>query len=76
MNDEFWNYLQQLVATSQIVFDRPRGSTHHRFPNDEYPVDYGFLSGTTSIDSGGVDIWVGTKVVKKSSLEFCVRWIC
>ena len=65
MNDEFWNYLQQLVETSQIVSDRPKGSTHHRFQNDQYPVDYGFLSGTTSKDSGGVDIWVGTRVKKK-----------
>jgi len=65
MNQEFWEYLQQLVDSSQIVFDRPKGSTHHRFLNNPYPVNYGFLSGTTSSDSGGVDIWVGALGEKK-----------
>lgn len=60
MNQEFWDYLQHLVDTSQIVFDRPKGSKHHRFLNDPYPANYGYLTGTTSIDSGGVDIWVGS----------------
>lgn len=60
MNSEFWGYLQELVDTSQIEIDRPKGSTHHRFGNDRYPVDYGYLKGTTSIDASGVDIWVGS----------------
>jgi len=60
MNLEFIDYLQQLVDTSQIVIDRPKGSTHPRFPGKEYPVDYGYLQGTTSIDSSGVDMWVGS----------------
>jgi len=60
MNLEFIDYLQQLVDTSQIVIDRPKGSTHPRFSGKEYPVDYGYLQGTTSIDSSGVDMWVGS----------------
>lgn len=60
MNSEFWDYLQTLVNTSHIVLDRPKGSTHPRFVHQAYPVSYGYLEGTTSIDSGGVDIWVGT----------------
>ncbi len=60
MNDEFWDYLQQLVDTSQIVIDRPKGSTHPRFPGNSYPVDYGYLKNTKSIDSSGVDIWIGS----------------
>ncbi len=60
MNDEFWDYLQTLVETSHIVLDRPKGSQHPRFNQNTYPVNYGYLEGTTSIDSGGVDIWVGT----------------
>ena len=60
MNHEFVDYLQQLVDTNHIVIDRPKGSMHPRFPGKEYPVDYGYLKGTTSIDSGGVDIWVGS----------------
>jgi hypothetical protein len=39
MNQEFWEYLLQLVATNQIEFDHPKGSTHYRFPTDIYPVN-------------------------------------
>ena len=65
MNLEFIDYLQQLVDTSQIIIDRPKGSTHPRFLSKEYPVDYGYLQGTSSIDSTGVDIWVGSSGMKK-----------
>ena len=60
MNIGFLDYLQKLVDTSHIIIDRPKGSVHHRLPGKVYPVDYGYLDGTTTIDSGGVDIWVGS----------------
>jgi inorganic pyrophosphatase len=60
MNQEFIDFLQKLVDTSQIVIDRPKGSLHPRFPGKEYPVDYGYLEGTTSMDASGVDVWVGS----------------
>jgi inorganic pyrophosphatase len=65
MNDEFWEYLQELVDSSYIVSDRPKGVTHHRYPNEPYPVDYGYLKATSSMDGGGVDIWVGSLGQKK-----------
>ena len=60
MKDEFWVYLQQLVDSSQIVIDRPKGSSHPSFLGISYPVDNGYLKNTQSIDSSGVDIWVGS----------------
>jgi len=60
MSRDFWDYLQDLIDSSQIVIDRPKGSIHPRFPNSRYPVDYGYLKETTSIDGSGVDIWVGS----------------
>ncbi len=60
MNQEFWEYLQKLVDSSNVVIDRPKGSTHPRFGDKPYPVGYGYLEGTTAIDAGGVDIWVGS----------------
>ncbi len=60
MNDDFWDYLQRLVDSSQIVLDRPKGSIHPRFGQLQYPVNYGYLAGTTAMDAGGVDIWVGS----------------
>jgi inorganic pyrophosphatase len=55
----FWNYLDQLVDSHPLVIDRPRGSHHPRFPEIVYPLDYGFLEGTTSGDGGGIDVWLG-----------------
>jgi inorganic pyrophosphatase len=60
MSQEFWDYLNTLVEESQIQIDRPKGTIHPRYPNTEYPVDYGYLSGTTAADGGGIDIWLGT----------------
>ena len=60
MSADFWEYLQHLVETCEIEIDRPKGSKHPRYPSGFYPVHYGYLKGTSSIDSGGVDIWVGS----------------
>ena len=29
---EFWNLLDELVHSSEIVIDRPKGSVHPRYP--------------------------------------------
>ena len=60
MNDEFWNAIDELVENADIVIDRPKGTTHPRFPNFVYRVDYGYLKETTSMDGAGIDVWVGT----------------
>jgi coenzyme F420-0:L-glutamate ligase/coenzyme F420-1:gamma-L-glutamate ligase len=57
---EFWGYLDRLVAESSMVIDRPRGSHHPRYPSLIYPLDYGYLEGTTTVDGGGIDLWLGT----------------
>ena len=59
-NEDFWKALDELVSNSEIVIDRPRGSTHPRFPNFIYKVDYGYLKDTTSMDGAGIDVWVGS----------------
>jgi inorganic pyrophosphatase len=71
MNSEFWDYLQHLVDSSQIILDRPKGTIHPRFAQQPYPVSYGYLSGTTAIDAGGVDIWVGSAEEKKVNGVLC-----
>jgi inorganic pyrophosphatase len=57
--DGFWSLLDQLVATSRVVVDRPGGKPHPRYPDLVYPLDYGYLEGTTSGDGDGIDIWLG-----------------
>jgi inorganic pyrophosphatase len=57
---KFWAAAEQLLATSEIVIDRPKGSPHPRRPEAIYPVAYGYLKGTTAADGEGIDIWVGS----------------
>ncbi len=71
MTAEFWHFLQKLVDTSQIVIDRPKGSFHHRFTESVYPVDYGYLLGTTSMDGAEVDIWIGSLGKKEVVGSLC-----
>jgi len=59
-NAAFWSSLDKLVSESKIVIDRPKGSHHPKYPNFLYPVDYGYLENTSSMDGGGIDVWKGT----------------
>ena len=56
----FWRTLEQFVSSSRIVVDRPRHSQHPRFPEIVYPLDYGFLEGTSGGDGDGIDVWLGS----------------
>lgn len=57
----FWSKLRQLIKTSAIIIDRPKGSSHPTYPDLIYPFDYGFLEGTSGGDGGGIDIWLGSE---------------
>jgi inorganic pyrophosphatase len=68
LNDEaplvparFWAAAEQLVATSEIVIDRPKGSAHPKVREAIYPVAYGYLRGTSAADGEGIDVWVGSQ---------------
>lgn len=60
MKQDFWTVLDRLVFDSKVVIDRPKGSTHWRYPDYVYPLDYGYLEGTSSMDGDGIDVWIGT----------------
>ena len=59
-DNDFWEAVDALVSFSEIAIDRPKGSKHPRFPNVVYPVDYGYIEKTTSMDGGGIDVWRGS----------------
>lgn len=63
-NTEFWDALDKLVSNSEIVIDRPKGTTHPKYPDFIYRVDYGYLKDTTSMDGAGIDVWIGSSVQK------------
>lgn len=71
VNEEFWNALDKLVAQSEIIIDRPKGTAHPKYPDFIYKVDYGYLKITTSMDGGGIDVWVGTGE-KKIDAIICI----
>ncbi len=60
MNPAFWTRLGELVASSRVVIDRLKGSPHPKFPENIYPLGYGYLEGTTSGDGQGIDVWLGS----------------
>jgi inorganic pyrophosphatase len=59
-NSQFWSSLEKLVNSSKIVIDRPKNSAHPKYPDFIYPVDYGYLKNTSSMDGCGIDIWKGS----------------
>ncbi len=56
----FWAGLDKLLADSTICIDRPAGTSHPRFPDFVYPLDYGYLEGTQAGDGNEIDLWRGT----------------
>ncbi len=52
--------LDSLVQSAELVIDRPKGSTHPRYPSIVYPLDYGYLKGVASSDGADLDVWRGS----------------
>lgn len=72
INNEFWKALDELVSNSEIVIDRAKGTAHPNYPDFIYRVDYGYLRNTTSMDGGGIDVWVGTENTKQIDAIMCI----
>jgi inorganic pyrophosphatase len=67
----FWAAVEQLVATSEVVIDRPKHTRHPELPEVIYPVAYGYLRGTTASDGEGIDVWVGSLDSKRITGVMC-----
>ncbi|MDC7290666.1 inorganic pyrophosphatase [Blautia schinkii] len=72
VNNDFWAAIDKLVDTSKIVIDRPKGTVHPKFPDFVYKIDYGYLEDTSSMDSGGIDVWVGTDEKRSVDAIMCI----
>jgi inorganic pyrophosphatase len=59
-NEDFWKAIDTLVASGEIIIDRPKGSVHPKFAHIRYAVDYGYIENTSSMDGDGIDIWRGS----------------
>ncbi len=69
-NPDFWRMMDAMIASHEIVIDRPKDSAHPNHPEYIYPVDYGYLSGTSSMDGEGIDLWRGTAKEQKITALF------
>jgi inorganic pyrophosphatase len=70
-DNDFWKAIDTLVSSGRIVIDRPKGSAHPRFPNIKYEVDYGYIENTSSMDGGGIDVWLGSLADKQVNAIIC-----
>ena len=71
MNKDFWNAIDTLVSSGKLIIDRPKGSTHPRFSNIKYELDYGYIENTTSMDGSGIDAWRGSMQSTKVNAIIC-----
>lgn len=60
-NAFFWQKLDTLFLSSKLVVDRPRHTSHYKYSNLIYPVDYGYLSDTSGTDQAPIDVFKGSK---------------
>lgn len=67
----FFEHLDELVAQSKIIIDRPKGSVHPRYPQIVYELDYGYLEDTKSSDNEGIDVWIGTDAEQNLDAIIC-----
>lgn len=67
----FWTLLDGLVLESELIIDRPKGSFHPKFKQAIYPLDYGYLENTMSMDNEGIDVFVGSDESKKVTGILC-----
>lgn len=69
---DFWVALDELLDTSEIIIDRPKGTAHPKYPDFIYKVDYGYLKNTSSMDGDGIDVWVGSDSQKQLDAIMCI----
>ena len=70
-NKEFWQAIDTLVSTGRIVIDRPKGSSHPRYSEIRYEVDYGYIEDSTSMDGDGIDVWRGSLPSEEVNAIIC-----
>lgn len=70
MRPDLTAYLGQTIT---VKIDRPLGSTHPRYPDLVYPVNYGYLPGMLGGDREEQDVYV--LGVDRPLREFPAQWL-
>ncbi len=57
---DFWERLDSLFASNEVIIDRPKGSVHPVHSEIVYPLDYGYLKNVSGGDGNELDVWQGS----------------
>lgn len=68
---DVWQHGDLLVQQGKLVIDRPGGTSHPKFPEFVYPLDYGFVDGTQGGDGEGIDVWIGSGRIERVTAIAC-----
>jgi inorganic pyrophosphatase len=55
-----WDTWEGIIRLKGITIERPSRSAHPAYPDIIYPIDYGFVNETMSVDGEEQDIFIGT----------------
>lgn len=55
-----WAAWEALIERKGVTIDRPGGTAHPDHTSIIYPMDYGYVNGTTASDDEAVDVFCGT----------------
>jgi len=55
-----WDQWEALIQLKGITIERAAGSAHPDHSDIIYPIDYGFVNGTDTVDGAEMDVFKGT----------------
>ena len=59
-NAYFWQKLDTLYLSSDLIMDKPKGTAHHVYHNLIYPVDYGHLKSSNDDIDESIGLYRGS----------------
>ncbi len=67
----FWKRLDELLESRELIIDRPKGTRHPKYSEVVYPLDYGYLKGTSAGDGNEIDVWSGSDPSRRLVAVVC-----
>lgn len=55
-----WQQWESLIRLKGITIERAAGTTHPEYTDIVYPIDYGFVNGTDTVDGAEMDVFKGS----------------
>ncbi|NQV73964.1 hypothetical protein HQ496_12640 [bacterium] len=55
-----WEMWDGAIALKGMTIDRPARSAHPSYPDIIYPIDYGYVNDSISVDGEELDVFVGS----------------